>query len=107
MYNEKFNWNKSSTQATQYSRTKNVVRSAQDYKDSWLQRAYQCKGLEQLSIKLGIKSYGHHVWKNLVREFYSGGGETKIPNSTTRVPKIPKFYQQLSDINMHIFGIQR
>jgi hypothetical protein len=32
---------------------------------------------------------------------------TKIPNSNTKVPKIPKFHQQLSGINIHIFGIQR
>jgi hypothetical protein len=56
MYDEKLNWNKCSTQAMQNSRTKNVVRSAQDYKDSWLQCAYQCKGLEQPDIQLGIKS---------------------------------------------------
>jgi hypothetical protein len=32
---------------------------------------------------------------------------TKIPNSNTRVPKIPKFLQQLSVLIMHTFGIQR
>jgi hypothetical protein len=56
MHDEKLNWNKSSTQATQYSRTTNVVRSAPDYKDSWLQHAYQCKGLEQRDMQPGIKS---------------------------------------------------
>jgi hypothetical protein len=34
MYDEKLNWNKSSTQATQDSRTKKFMRSAQDYEDS-------------------------------------------------------------------------
>jgi hypothetical protein len=38
---------------------------------------------------------------------YSGGGETKIPNPTTRVPKFPKIHQQLNGIIMHTFGIQR
>jgi hypothetical protein len=32
---------------------------------------------------------------------------TKIPNSNTRVQKIPKFHQKLSGIIMHTFGIQR
>jgi hypothetical protein len=56
MYDEKLNSNKSSTQATQYSRTKNVVRSAQDYEDSRLQGALQGKGFKPLDIQIGIKS---------------------------------------------------
>jgi hypothetical protein len=56
MYEEKLNWNKSSTRATQDSRTKNFMRSAQDYEDSWLKSANQCRGLEQFDIQLEIKS---------------------------------------------------
>jgi hypothetical protein len=40
----------------QYSRTKNFMRSAQDYEDSWLKISTQCKGLELFDIQLGIKS---------------------------------------------------
>jgi hypothetical protein len=56
MYDEKLNWNKSSTWATQDSNTKNFMRSAQDYEDSWLKMANHCIGLEQFDIQLGIKS---------------------------------------------------
>jgi hypothetical protein len=56
MYDEKLNWNQSSTRATQDSRTKNFMRSAQDYEDSWLKIANQGRGLEQFDIQLGIKS---------------------------------------------------
>jgi hypothetical protein len=38
------------------SKTKNFVRSAQDYEDSRLKTSNQCKGLEQFDIQLGIKS---------------------------------------------------
>jgi hypothetical protein len=46
----------SSTQATQYSRTKIFMCSAQYYEDSWLKISNQCQCLEQFDIQLGIKS---------------------------------------------------
>jgi hypothetical protein len=55
------------------------MRSAQDYEDSWLKIATQCRGLEQFDVQLGIKSKGYHMWKNLVWGSYSGGGEEKFP----------------------------
>jgi hypothetical protein len=48
MYDEKLNWNKSSTRATQDSRTKIFMHSAQDYEDAWLKIANQGRGLEQI-----------------------------------------------------------
>jgi hypothetical protein len=54
MYDEKLNWSKSSTRAKQDSKTKNFMRSAQDYEDSWLKIANQCRGLEQFDIQLVI-----------------------------------------------------
>jgi hypothetical protein len=56
MYDEELDLNKSSTRATQDSRTKNFMRSAQDYEDSCLKFANQCRGLEQFDIQLEIKS---------------------------------------------------
>jgi hypothetical protein len=46
------------------------------------------------------------MWKNLVRGSYSSGGEQKFPTQTPESQKFAKFHQQLSDIIVHIFGIQ-
>jgi hypothetical protein len=107
MYDEKPNWNKSSTQGN----------------CNILELRISCAQLKTTRIHDSNVHTNAKVWSNLIsnleskakvitfgRIWYGGlilAVVNKIPNSNTRVPKIPKFHQKLNDIVVHIFGIQR
>jgi hypothetical protein len=107
MYDEKPNWNKSLTRGNR----------------SILELRISCAQLKTERIHDSNVHTNANVWSNLISNLESKakvitfgriwyGGlilvvVNKNSNSNTRVPKIPKFHQHLSDINMHLFGIQR
>jgi hypothetical protein len=106
MYDEKLNWNKVRP------RQRNI-----------LELRSLCAQLKITRIHDSQFQTNAKVWSNLISNLeskvkvitcgrirYGGsysGGEDKNSHSNTRVPKFPKFHQQLSGIIMHTFGIQR
>jgi hypothetical protein len=107
MYDEKPNWNKSLTQGNR--NTLELRISCAQLKITRIHDSnvhYNAKvsshWTSNLESKANAITFGRIWYGVLFWQLW-----TKNPNSNTKVPKIPKFYQQLSDITVHIFGIQR
>jgi hypothetical protein len=106
MYDKKLNWNKSSTRGKH-----NILELRILCAQPKTTRIHDSK------VHYNVKDSSHWISKLeskdnviMVGRIWFEGHILVVVNKNsqfnTRVPKIPKFHQQLSDIIMHTFGIQ-